>query len=108
MLLARPLIISLYHATPESPPRTTNHEPRGTRPPPPAVSMKILEAQSATLTNYEVYTHLLDQERRFALREAAKKKPAPKQAKSKASKEEEEEDDEPRPKALGTVTKEVC
>jgi len=27
--------------------------------------MKILEAQSATLTNYEVYTHLLDQRARY-------------------------------------------
>lgn len=27
--------------------------------------MKILEAQSATLTNYEVYTHLVDQGKRY-------------------------------------------
>jgi len=27
--------------------------------------MKILEAQSATLTNYEVYTHLIDQRARY-------------------------------------------
>jgi hypothetical protein len=28
--------------------------------------MKILEAQSATLTNYEVYTHLTEQRARYA------------------------------------------
>jgi len=28
--------------------------------------MKILEAQSATLTNYEVYTHLTEQRSRYA------------------------------------------
>ncbi len=28
--------------------------------------MKILESQSATLTNYEVYTHLMDQRARYA------------------------------------------
>lgn len=27
--------------------------------------MKILEAQSATLTNYEVYAHLTEQKRRY-------------------------------------------
>jgi hypothetical protein len=31
-------------------------------------TMKILEAQSATLTNYEVYTHLMDQQARYKAR----------------------------------------
>ena len=31
-------------------------------------TMKILEAQSATLTNYEVYTHIMDQQARYKAR----------------------------------------
>ncbi|CAG8970896.1 hypothetical protein HYALB_00000875 [Hymenoscyphus albidus] len=55
--------------------------------------MKILEAQSATLTNYEVYTHLLDQEERFASRTKARGPRAPPV--------------EHRPSNLKTVTKEL-
>jgi hypothetical protein len=35
--------------------------------------MKILEAQSATLTNYEVYTHLTELKRDLDKREAKQK-----------------------------------
>lgn len=35
--------------------------------------MKILEAQSAVLTNYEVYTHLAQMKERYARDRAAKK-----------------------------------
>lgn len=65
--------------------------------------MKVLEAQSATLTNYEVYTHLVDQEKRYAQREAAKKKALPRQARNKNK--DKDEDDKLKP--LVTVTKEV-
>jgi hypothetical protein len=37
--------------------------------------MKILEAQSATLTNYEVYTHLMDQRARYAKKEMQGRRP---------------------------------
>ena len=37
--------------------------------------MKILEAQSAVLTNYEVYTHLLDQRARYAKPEVRGRRP---------------------------------
>jgi len=37
--------------------------------------MKILEAQSATLTNYEVYTHLQAQRARYAKKEMQGRRP---------------------------------
>ena len=37
--------------------------------------MKILEAQSATLTNYEVYTHLTEQRARYARKENKGRRP---------------------------------
>jgi formate dehydrogenase maturation protein FdhE len=40
-----------------------------------AIKMKILEAQSATLTNYEVYTHLVEQRARYAKKEMQGRRP---------------------------------
>lgn len=37
--------------------------------------MKIIEAQSATLTNYEVYTHLQEQRARYAKKEMQGRRP---------------------------------
>jgi hypothetical protein len=37
--------------------------------------MKILEAQSATLTNYEVYTHLTEQRARYAKKSMKGRRP---------------------------------
>ncbi|CZS96419.1 hypothetical protein WAI453_009944 [Rhynchosporium graminicola] len=37
--------------------------------------MKIIEAQSATLTNYEVYTHLTEQRKRYAKKDTKGRRP---------------------------------
>lgn len=46
--------------------------------------MKIIEAQSAVLTNYEVYTHLTQMKERYARDRAAKKETYGKEYDAKA------------------------
>jgi hypothetical protein len=64
------------------------------------VKMKILEAQSATLTNYEVYTHLMAQEARYGRMKNTDKS-------EKRGKHRKRDPNDRRPGNLATISKEV-
>lgn len=65
--------------------------------------MKILEAQSATLTNYEVYLHLTQQTERYERRESIEKT----RKGRKTGKKDHKDAKDRRPGNLATIVKEV-